>query len=357
MEPLPPKNWIEPEDAQRDGGTSEVLTSQQVDSWRQRGFALVDGIFPEALLLEARDDARAKFPAANTAEAEQFSDFGSGGRMEFPSSSPAANALTLHPRLLGAIARLLGVGVIDLRLTQSDLWPKYGRRERSGGGGDNTDQRMHVDYPNHTLTHPPPWDRPEAVEILLYLSERRECGGATSLVPRSGAGDPAYPWPIVHTPGVGALQWINDRATAEALLAEQAPEVAAWRAQHLYARERRADFRIGTVLFYRHDTWHRGTPLELGALRLTLNMTFRLAASEWISTLSPGWAWAMYRPSRVMERLLAEASVEQRCVLGFPRPGHAYWTPETIAAVEARYGGLGFDMEPYRRALTGRADG
>jgi hypothetical protein len=106
------------------------------------------------------------------------------------------------------------------------------------------------------------------------------------------------------------------------------------------------------VLFYRHDTWHRGTPLEPGALRLTLNMTFRKAESEWISTLSRGWSWAMYRPSWVMERLIVKASVEQRCVLGFPRPGHSYWTQETIAAVQARYGSLGIDMTPYAHALV-----
>src|SRR5262249_43810280 len=101
-------------------------------------------------------------------------------------------------------------------------------------------------------------------------------------------------------------------------------------------------------------TWHRGTPLEPGALRLTLNMTFRNAESEGISTLSRGWSWAMYRPSFLMERLIARASVEQRCVLGFPRPGHRYSTQETMAAGRARYGALGIDMFPYRHALAAR---
>src|SRR5262249_50260951 len=131
-------------------------------------------------------------------------------------------------------------------------------------------------------------------------------------------------------------------------------EVARWRAEHLYPREVSADYRMGTALFYRHDTWHRGTPLAPGALRLALNVTFRNAESEWNSTLSRGWSWAMYRPSFLMERLIARASVEQRCVLGFPRPGHGYWTQETIAAVRARYGPLGIDMTPYQRALTVR---
>jgi hypothetical protein len=324
-----------------------ALTAEQVASWRERGFALVDGLFPMALLERAKADALAIFPPPGTPEAETITDFGSDGRLTFPSASDAVNALTLHPALLEAVAQLLGTPVSALRLTQSDLWPKYGRQAKAGGASDNTDQRMHCDYPNHTLTHPPPWNAPEAVEIILYLSDEAHCGGATAVVPREGSEDPAYPWPIDGTPGVGSLDWINDRETAEAYLARVAPEVARFRAERLYPREALARYRFGTILFYRHDTWHRGTPLRPGCLRLVLNMTFRKAASEWISTLHPGWAWAMYRRSRVMERLIAGATVAQRCVLGFPKPGDPYWTPETIEAVRARYGHFGIDLKPY----------
>ena len=98
---------------------------------------------------------------------------------------------------------------------------------------------------------------------------------------------------------------------------------------------------------YRHDTWHRGTPLKQGARRLAHNMTFRVAAAEWVSTLHPGWAWSAYRESQFLERWIGRASVLQRCVMGFPAPGNAYWNPETLAAVTARYGVFGFDPAPY----------
>jgi hypothetical protein len=52
-----------------------------------------------------------------------------------------------------------------------------------------------------------------------------------------------------------------------------------------------------------------------------------------------------------MERWIAQASVEQRALLGFPVPGHSYWSIETVAAVEARYAAFGIDMSPYRDAL------
>lgn len=344
--------WIGPEPA-LPGDAAAVLAPAQVASWRERGFALVDGVLPARLLERAAADALQRFPAPGSEEAARVRDFGSWGRMAFPSESDAANELSLHPRLLAACAQLLDLPVRALRMTQADLWPKYGRPGGAPAGAaagalDNDDQRIHVDYPNHTLTHPPRWDEPEAVEVLLYLGDVADCGGATAVVPREGRGDPAYPWPIVATPGVGALPWCNDRSSAEAMLAREDPAAARFRAEHLYPRERRVRYDLGSVLFYRHDTWHRGTPLRPGALRLALNATFRRARSEWISTLQPGWAWAMYRPARTMERLIARASVDQRCVLGFPPPGSPYWNADTLAAVAARYGPLGMDMAPYR---------
>jgi hypothetical protein len=346
------KHWAEPSAALSDVASgSEVLTREQVASWRERGFALVNGVIPEPVVQKLREDAREIFPPAGSPESTQVTDFGSMGKLEFPAESEPMNELTLHPRLLRALAQLLAVDTKQLRLTQSDVWPKYGRSSRSGSQWDNDDQRMHVDYPNHTLTHPPSWDAPEAVELILYLSDVEHSGGATALVPRSGPDDPAYAWPIVNTPGVAGIEWINDRECAEAHLEREAPEVARWRREHLYPRELHARFRTGSLLLYRHDTWHRGTPLRPGSMRLAQNMTFRKAGSEWISVLHPGWSWAMYRRSRVMERLIASATVEQRCVLGFPAPGHAYWTAQTIGAVGARFGAHGIDMTPYEEAL------
>ncbi|MEE2674589.1 MAG: phytanoyl-CoA dioxygenase family protein [Myxococcota bacterium] len=328
-----------------------VLDAQQIRSWREQGFVVVDDLFAADLLERTIADADEVFPAGGSPEAEAWNDFGSSHQMEFPADSAGLNEMTLHPRLLTAVTELLRVGVRELRLTQSEVWPKYGRAGRSGAERDNDDQRIHVDYPNHTLVHPPPWDSPEAVEIFVYLSEFEQSGGATAVVPRTGPDDPAYAWPIVGTPGVGALPWLNDRISAEAYLEREAPDIAGWRATHLYPREVPVHFGVGTVLFYRHDTWHRGTPLRPGTRRLAQNLTFRKAGSEWVSTRQPGWARAMYRRSQVMEHLVARASVDQRCVLGFPAPGHAYWTPETLAAVDARYGPLGMDAAPYVNAL------
>lgn len=333
--------------------TDGQLTSEQVASWRERGYAVVSGLIPPDVVGQLGEAAKSKYPAPGSAEAAAINDFGSAGALTFPSAVSELNDVTLHHNLLRAVASLLDESVQDLRLTQSDLWPKYGRDQKFGVQ-DNADQRIHVDYPNHTLAHPSPWQRPEAVELILYLGDHDDTGGGTAVVPREGPDDPAYRWPIVDSPGIGDLRYINDRALAEEYFAEQRPALADWR-QSLYAREKEVAFKPGDILFYRHDTWHRGTPMKPGSLRLAHNMTYRRASAEWISTLHVGWAWKAYRDNKFLERLIAGASLEQRAVLGFPQPGSDYWCEETLAAVTARYGMFGFDPTPYAIAIPAQS--
>ena len=340
------ETWVEPDPALEIGqGPDSVLSVPQVRQWRERGFALVDGVLPNSLVKRAREVADGCFAPAGSAGG--LRDFGSGGQMEFPTGHPSLDAITIHPRILRACAQLLSIPVSELRLTQSDVWAKYGHDEKNGDERSNDDQRIHMDYPNHYITHPPAWHEPEAVEMIVYFDDVASCGGATALVARQGEDDAAYAMPYVAMPGVGSLGWINDRSAAEAEMEREAPELAAFRQSHLYPREARARFVVGTILFYRHDLWHRGTWMKPGTRRLAQNLTFRQAGAEWIHPLHAGSAWRMYRSDQSTEKLIAEASVEQRCVLGFPPPGHAHWTQERIEAVRARYEPLGMDVTPY----------
>lgn len=338
-------NWAESTPA-----SHSRLTPAQVSSWRERGFCLVHDLLPAERLRAAARDAAAHFPPPGSEDAAAMINFGSNQKFVFPADSEACNDITLHPNLLHAVADLLDVDASYLRLTQSDLWPKYGRAP-SDRDYDNHDQRIHCDYPNHSLTHPPPWDRPDAVEIIIYLSDFNECHGSTAVVPREGPDDPAYAWPIVQTPGVAGLPYINNKANAEAYLKQHRPGTADFREAHLYAREAVTRYQFGSVLFYRHDTWHRGTPVTQGALRFVHNLTFKRADSEWVNVLHPGWSWSMYRQDQLMEKLIAKATPGQRTVLGFPAPGSLYWNHDTISAVEARYAAQGIDMQPYLEAL------
>lgn len=257
------------------------------------------------------------------------------------------------------MAQLLGTS--RLTLLQSEAWSKWAsgaasslRNHLGANVYSNSDQRMHMDYPNHYLTHPPPWDSPEAVEAILYFDDVAQYGGATRVVPHGGPADEAYAWPYVQMPGVGGHEWLNDKEATEKYFRSAAPETARFRAR-LYEREVPLAYKPGTLLLYRFDTWHRGSPLaaDAPAARRVLNLVYARSdvrhITPWNCRLAVpgegavgdisraaefGFARAMYFGA---EDQLNQASVAQKSSLGVPPPGSAYWTREMQAAVAARF--------------------
>lgn len=184
----------------------------------------------------------------------------------------------------------------------------------------------------------------------MYLSDEEDCGGGTAVVARSGPQDPAYRpgVPNIDMPGQAGRPFINDRTLAERYFYQNEPNVYEFR-QALYARERRAKFKVGSVLLYRHDVWHRGTPLKTGSRRIVCNLGFKKKHCEWVTVWNSGWARKNYLG--IVEKIIGEATPEQRVLLGFPMPGDSYWNEFTVKAVTARYGPFGFDGTPYLEKL------
>lgn len=324
-------------------GNGLVLSAEQVKRWREEGYLLVNGVFPDVCVGAAVEDIKSlQMSKAGAAEFEV------GDGKTFPTKLSSLDALTVNERFLTSVQQLLGTA--DMRMSQAETWKKVATNFEKGNTNtySNQDQRMHMDFPNHTLVHPPVWENPEAVAVIVYLSEGSECGGATRVVPRlqSPAKDELYEWPYFNMPGFGEIPWMNDRATVEAYLREHHPQVAAFR-EKLYAREKSITYSPGTVLFYRHDLWHRGTPLIPGSERFVQNLVFKRAHCDWLNNWNRGAAYSMYDRDLYVERLIAGMSVQQRNCLGFPAPGSAYWTSATLAAVKKRYGPLGMDFSPY----------
>lgn len=156
---------------------------------------------------------------------------------------------------------------------------------------------------------------------------------------------------FTQTPGAGFVAWINDKESAEEYYRVNDPAIHEFR-QILYAREKYANFSKGSLLIYRHDLWHRGTPLAVeGSTRIVLNLSFRRQDAPWFQHWAHGWARSMYSEDQDLEKIVAKASVKQRSVLGFPKPGDIYWTEETLRAVNLRYSCFGFDSTPYAEKM------
>ena len=320
------------------------LSNSQINQWRKSGYCLVDGLLDADEIEDVLETSR---QVLSERDSNLKATFGSAGYLEFPTTYKPVNNMTLNERIITSCEQLLGS--TDLLLTQADIWKKRGTEKT--GPEDHADQRIHMDYVNNTLLHPPCWDEPEAVSIIIYYSDADECGGRTAVLPKKSCDDPNYKWPYVHMPGMVGTDWANDKSCAEKIIRDFDPNVADFRNQ-LYQQEKYVNYNKGTILFYRLDVWHRGTPISPNKERFVQNLVFKKKDSSWLNQWNQGTARHMYLPGQIVENMIAKCSLKQRQVLGFPPPGHPHWTNDMINAVEARYSPHGMDVAPYRDALV-----
>jgi hypothetical protein len=288
--------------------------------WASEGWCLVEGLFLREAVAVAQAAMPALFPTAEEfatdADPERnrpFHDDSHRVMPRFPFEDPSINELAVHDRMLDLAQLLLGLEIAELRLYQASLSAKY------GDGALSDEQLLHADYGNHTLVVPRDEPGYQQLEMFVYLSDVTPETGATRMVPRSLTSD----IPVERT-------YLNLDDYAD-----------------LYAAEVPASGPAGSILLYRPDVYHRGVRMPTpGSARFMLHLSYKAAGTDWLGSLAlphAGEDMAWYR-------FVGGATVRQLTVLGFPAPGHPYWTPETLAGVAARSPML--DLTPWRDAAT-----
>lgn len=338
-----------------------MLCAADIQQWRTRGYALVHDFLPALVTHAAVHAMHEHLPQDKGAT--MTPDFGNDNALAFPCNDEALDAVPLHPRLLHAACTLLQTSYV--RLHQAVAWGKYGLPRATRTPSRNDDQRLHQDFGNNMFGVPYDWDTPEAVAAIVYYSDVSETGGATAVLPRvldvaedadeaDGARttlDPMYADPSLRLRNVGmcGVPFRNNRADAEALLRTTDPHAYAVRAK-AYRRERKlTDARVGSVLFYRLDVWHRGTPVHEGRMRYTHNFVWSRPDVVGLSVWNGGLLQKMY--SGWLERWMARATPPQLMALGFPPPWSHVWTSAAYRrAVASRYNGL--DVEGYAKSVV-----
>ena len=321
-----------------------VLTDKEINQWREQGYVLVQ--LPDHIWQDCKNVADDIFPKNRPEDfVDDFGGIGTKYDTSFPTKNFTINMLALNEDLLKIAQTLLKTD--DIRLTQSELWCKYNTDTIASAKKTkltNSNQRIHMDYGNHTWVHPSKWEDPDILSCILYYDDSDICDGGTAVVPRQGQNDPAYAWPYTKQIGYGKhMQYLNDRETCENYFKENDPELYEFRKQ-LYEREVHAKFKPGTILLYRHDIWHRGRPIIPGTSRRVHNLVYRRADRERILQWNVGFGWKNY--SGYLEKVITLASPMQRQAIFFPKVGDKYWEDEdNVTAVYARYPGI--DLGPY----------
>ena len=238
-----------------------ILSDEQVHSWRHHGYAIVDGF-----------DVAAAREEASFGDGKENDDFGSlGGTFEFPTGLPNVDRLPI--RLQQAARQLLGDDAVYI--SQADVWLKKPKKQSLYS---NDNQRMHCDFGNNIVL-PSEWYSPVAFSAIIYLDGPEQCeGGATVVVARKGDDDDSFEREkMILQPGYGTVPWINNALDAEDwYVKNDRHEEAAFR-KSLYDREMKVMPRIGRILLYRLDIWHRGTPVTAGSRRV-MNLVWSTSA-------------------------------------------------------------------------------
>lgn len=295
-------------------------------AWQADGFVILPGFIPSGELTAAVDDISVLFPSADgfhdgtDPRRQRFLGDEFAGIDTFPFASTEISLLAVNHRLLRLAETLLGDS--DIHLYAAEAWAKY-------TGACDYDQDLHRDYLNHTILVPSTSPGCQQVEMFVFLNDVPEELGPPHLVPRGHTADlPAVPnWYL--RPGQRSDWRFNDDSGS--------PD--------LYAAEVTGAGPAGTVIAFAPGTFHRGTQLTAPrGVRYSMHLGFRPAGLQWGQRV----AWAAHSFTDEWVRFVSRASAGQLQALGFPPPGHPYWTSETLAGMALRYPNL--DLSPWRPA-------
>jgi ectoine hydroxylase-related dioxygenase (phytanoyl-CoA dioxygenase family) len=284
-------------------------------SWREDGWCVWKGALPAAEVTATEKALSKMFPTAEEMDSGTDEERTARWRKwdaewpEFPFRSASLNRLALHPVVLDLAEDLLETE--DVRLYMALITAKYSKQS------SHFNQLLHVDYPNHMLLVPRREKGYQQLETFIYLTEVTAENGATRMV--------------------------SVRRTGEIPVERHTLDFV----QHadLYEESGEASGPAGSIVCYRPDVYHRSVDWDHpGGRRIMMHVSFRPAAAEWAGY----HAWPYKGLSPEWHNFVQGATPRELGVLGFPKPGHAYWTKETLEGVGARYPGL--DMKPWIEA-------
>jgi hypothetical protein len=295
-----------------------MLSPDYKAAWDTDGWCVIPSVIPPDDLARMQTAVEHLFPSAEEMESGVSNERTDPWRTtfdakwpEFPYRSRSLSRLPFHEAVLEIAESFLGSD--DLRLYMSTITAKYA--DQSSG----YNQLLHADFPNHSLLVPQVDDRYQLLELFVYLSDVSPANGATRMVSvRRTTGIPVER----HTLGYSEYPEFYDD-----------PGVASGPA--------------GSVVAYRPDVYHRSVDVTgPGVRRIMMHISYRLADAEW--SQYQGWAFKGFSPE--WHDFVQASGPRELALLGFPRPGHPYWTEATIARVNCRYPRL--DMTPWRNALA-----
>jgi ectoine hydroxylase-related dioxygenase (phytanoyl-CoA dioxygenase family) len=294
-----------------------LISDDDCNALREDGYVLVRELLTTEEVAACREEIGELFPTCEQRLADPERYAKTPAATFFPYAGPTLNHVSAHPALIDLVARVLGT--TDLRMGDAVLQAKYGTL-----AGPTRDQRLHNDaWEGVSLVHPLESGMFLRVFAIVYLTEVTESLAPTYVVPRSASENVA----LLTEAGLASYG------------REDYPD--------LYEAERPVVAPAGSALITLGRTIHRGSAMRADrGERFALFTNYHAAAATWQRGRTfvslPG---APEGPAA--RRFMASATPEQRQLLGFPPPGHAYWNQTTLRLIAELYPGM--DLTPYRQ--------
>lgn len=304
------------------------VTDLHIAEFMRKGYVVVHDVFTHQELEAMQTEADLYYPPYDEWVSKSDDKISVPGgrsfdpRIRAPFSGPTLMRNAYHPALVAAAARILGRGMDEVLLHQSNLSVKYSSDHKACV--TNHEQPLHSDIVTHDLAYPSPDPRYWQIEFIIYLDD----------VP----GDEFGP--------TKAVSWELTKDIPFAPNQDLPMPEPGGRFTHLYEQEEAAIVPAGSILIYSMRTFHRGTRIRVPGNRRRVHfVTFGPGRGDaaWIGyegqTLWPSINHPAFR------ELLTSGTPQQRAVLGFPKVDSPYWNEETIRGVKARFPQM--DMAPY----------
>lgn len=288
---------------------------QHLDEIRQRGYTVMTGFLGDLELAAAQACLWDEFPRPDDYFAEpaahpRYARSQFAGLRSYPTMAWDLNRLAFHPDLVDLAERYLGTD--DLQLYKGEVWAKY-------AGAIDYDQPHHRDFANHSLVVPRTDGVGTQLTSFILLSEVTELDGPTAVVPIECSAD------IAMVPAQTEPNWpfsVPRGTFGDDEVLVTAP--------------------AGSLFVYRTDVFHRGTNFGApGRSRFALLADFQVRGPAWAGKMT--WPNEAQHPGLI--EVIERATVRERDLFGFPRPGDPYWNEQTLHDVQCRYPNM--DMAPY----------
>jgi hypothetical protein len=295
------------------------IGDEHLGAVRERGFAIVPGFLAGDELAAAQECLWDQFPRPDDYFADpdahpRFARSQFAGLRLFPFLGWDLNRLAFHPDLVDAVERYLGT--TDLQLYKGELWAKY-------AGAIDYDQPLHRDFGNHSIVVPRADGTGTQLTTFVLLSDVTELDGPTMVVPvehsreipmvpdgGQNGGEPGWSFSLP----LGSLADVETPVTGPA----------------------------GSLLIYRTDVFHRASNFSApGRSRFAVLADFQARGPSWTGKM----AWPDHALHPAFVETMERATVRERDLFGFPRPGDPYWNAQTLADVQRRYPRM--DMTEY----------